>query len=217
MEPPVHEIRSLFLREFTKQLIFNYPIAPVAYLPSQEQLFEHNKATKSEIISPSTTIATIQNKEYLTSAQSERVIFKQEGYDVQAPNKIIAIKEIEGPPPIGQGALASGQKKQPSSQNKQQPGLLDQWLAKPEIESIECRGPGQNLIIKRKGAIMQDQSLLAQEDIQKIIQDLALRARTPLEEGVLKAETPAWSVIGIISEFGGNRFLLQKKKISKSP
>ncbi len=217
MDQPVHEVRSLFLREFVKQLINNYPLTPESYIPSQEYA-EGKKILEPTKYSPTPiTLANMQNKEYAPSASSmERILLpKMEGYD-EGPQKIVTIREIEEDPApllVQQPFAYKQPQNQPPMKKPQQapPSLLDQWLSDATIESIECMGPDQNLIIKRNGSITQSTTHLTQSEIQKLVEDLSKQANIPLAEGILKAETPQWTVIGIVSEFGGSRFLIQKK------
>ncbi|MEK6858398.1 MAG: hypothetical protein AABX53_00610 [Nanoarchaeota archaeon] len=218
MDQPVHEVRSLFLREFVKQLINNCPLTPESYVPSQEYLGEKTIPEPSKSASTPVTVASMQNKEYSPSAQSaERILLpKTEGYD-DGPQKIVMIREIEEDPSRMQQHFAyrPPQNQQPIKKPQQSsPSIVDQWLSDATIEGVECTGPDQNLIIKRNGSITQSTAHLTQSEIQKLVESLSKQANVPLTEGVLKAETPQWTVIGIVSEFGGSRFLLQKKGIS---
>ena len=215
MEPPVHEVRSLFLREFVKQLINNYPLAPESDLSSQTYAEEKTASEPSRMTSAPVTLASIQNKEYAPSTSPlERILLpKTENYD-DGPQKIVAIREVEEEPqPMPQHfTYKTPQNQQPIKKPQQAPpSLLDQWLSDATIESIECTGPDQNLIIKRNGSITQSTAHLTQSEIQKLVEDLSRQAQVPLSEGILKAETPQWAAIGIVSEFGGSRFLIQKK------
>lgn len=216
MDSPPYEVRSLFLREFARQLIINYPLGPELYTPSSEQNLPEQLSNREleKIQISQTSLAEIQNKEYLVSPQESerRITLNQQGYDLQAPQRIIAIKEIDTPPPVMPQAMSSSITSRRPQQAPPKMNTIDQWLTNQAIESVECTGPDQNLIIKRNGSITQSQTRLNQKEIGDIVQELASRSHASFEEGVLKGETKGWSVIGVVSEFGGNRFLLQKKK-----
>lgn len=220
MDQPTYEIRSLFLREFAKQLIINYPLTPEPYLPAEQIQTE----PLIQIPSAPTTVAQVQSKEFTASPQLEErhsALPERELYETQGPQRITAIKEIESPPvaPSMQHAstmpLYAMQRKQ-ALPKAPQLSHLDQWLSDQAIESVECTGPDQNLIVKRNGNITQSSLRLQKEEIKTILEDLAAKAHAPFEEGILKTETKTWSVIGVLSEFGGSRFLLQKKKLERS-
>lgn len=214
MDQPTYIVRSLFLREFAKQLIVNYPLTPETY-QSTEQL--QNEPLR-ETIPLQTSVAQIQNKEFSASPQLEerRIILEPNLYETQNPQRIIAIKEIDNAPPMQAHSSTmpsyAMQKKQPARPLVQL-SHLDQWLVDQSIESVECTGPDQTLIVKRNGTITQSSTRLTKEEIKKILENLATRAQTSFEDGILKADTKTWSIIGVVSEFGGSRFLLQKKKL----
>ncbi len=219
MEPTIHEIRALFLREFVKQIITNYPLGPETPLPSPPTLqpLEEPSLERIRLVPQSPTIIERQVVREVAEpkqTQGRRMVVEEGEYTTAGPSMIVAIQEIdEATPaqvPLGKGFI-------PVNQTPPRPKapLLDQldtWMADQTLESIECSGPDQKLIVKRNGSINQSTLQMTNEEIHDLVKELAERAHATLENGILKAETPAWSALAVISEFGGSRFLIQKKK-----
>lgn len=190
MESP-HEARVLFLREFARHLITNYP-----------QLTE--TAPKAYEEAPASMTPSLQGS----------FIEEKNEHDIVGPHMIVAIREIDD---IPLQQIQPQHRQPPRAQQEtkptKQPGTqVEQWMADPLIENIECSGPNEPLIMKKKGSLVKTAQQLTDAEIKKIIEELSERSGTALEGGILKAEGPAWSAIAVLSEFGGSRFLIQKRK-----
>lgn len=89
-------------------------------------------------------------------------------------------------------------------------GKIDFLLRDREIQSIECPGPGKNLLVKKHNNINTTRITLDQEEITDILYSFALQAKIPVVGGILKAAVGDLVVSAVISEFVGSRFIINK-------
>lgn len=89
-------------------------------------------------------------------------------------------------------------------------GKIEQFLKDPSIQSIECPGPGRNLLLKRYNKINTTKVTLNQVEITNIINNFAQQARIPVVGGILKAAVGDLVISAVVSEFVGSRFILNK-------
>jgi hypothetical protein len=98
------------------------------------------------------------------------------------------------------------QRKFPESPlNKLEPLLRDN-----SIQTIECSGPGRNLLVKRYNKMNITKITLSEEEIRKIINDFSIKTKIPLVGGILRAATENLLVSAVVSEFAGSRFVINK-------
>lgn len=191
---PPHEIRALFLRAFVRQLMLNHPAAerPTIAPFHQESPLERINAPLQQ------TIPATNFNEYQSSDRADTT---------ESPLKIRAIREVDELP------RQPARIPVPQNQQHDSPTQFDYWLHDTALESIECPGPDKSLILKKREGITRSNTYMTNEEIKKLIKELADKAGTRVQDGILKADTPTWSAIATISEFGGNRFLIQKKRL----
>jgi hypothetical protein len=89
-------------------------------------------------------------------------------------------------------------------------GRIDFLLRDREIQSIECPGPGKNLLVKKYNKINTTKITLNQEEITDILYSFAMQAKIPVVGGILKAAVGDLVVSAVISEFVGSRFIINK-------
>lgn len=89
-------------------------------------------------------------------------------------------------------------------------GKLEPLLKDKSIQSLECPGPGKNVLIKRHNQINATKITLSQEDISNTINSFAQEAKIPVMGGILKAAVGDLIISAVISEFVGSRFILNK-------
>lgn len=214
MEPTIHELRALFLREFMRHIIMNYPLSPeliapiLTFQPREEPALEQIRI----VARPGTILERQVVKEPSINTAGRRLVVEEGEYSTVGPQMIVAIQEIDDANPAQ--ASPSRDFLPSQAQPTQKAPLLDQldrWLTDQTLESIECSGPDQKLIIRRAGSINQSTTQMTNDEIHSLINELSERAHVAIENGILKAETSAWSVLAVMSEFGGSRFLIQKK------
>jgi len=89
-------------------------------------------------------------------------------------------------------------------------GRLESFLKDPSIQSIECPGPGRNLLVKRYSKINTTKVTLNQVEITNVINNFAQQARIPIAGGILKAAVGDLVISAVISDFVGSRFIINK-------
>jgi len=99
-------------------------------------------------------------------------------------------------------------------QNSSVPGSgykkIEVLLNDMTVQSIECPGPGKNLIVKRYNQTNITKFTLNPQDITDIINEFSKQARIPVMGGILKAAIGNIIISAIISEFVGSRFIITK-------
>lgn len=87
---------------------------------------------------------------------------------------------------------------------------VESLLRDPTIISIECPGPGRNILVKRYNQINLTRISLNAAEINAIIDDFSKKARIPLVGGILKAAVGNSVISAVVSEFAGSRFIINK-------
>jgi hypothetical protein len=87
---------------------------------------------------------------------------------------------------------------------------IGKLLKDPTVHSIECPGPGKNLMVKRYNQVNITPNILNKDEIKSIIEDFSERARIPIVGGILKAAVGDLMISAVISEFVGSRFIINK-------
>ncbi|MEK6935189.1 MAG: hypothetical protein AABW67_00210 [Nanoarchaeota archaeon] len=89
-------------------------------------------------------------------------------------------------------------------------GKLDIFLKDKAVLSIECQGPGKNVLVKKYDKINLTKTILSQQEITGIINKFSEEARIPVVGGIIKAAVGDLVISAIISEFVGSRFIINK-------
>jgi hypothetical protein len=89
-------------------------------------------------------------------------------------------------------------------------GKIELLLKDNFVQSIECLGPGQNILIKRQNQITPTRLILNSEEIKNIINNFSQNAKIPIVGGVLKAAVGNLIISAVISEFVNSRFIINK-------
>ncbi len=87
-------------------------------------------------------------------------------------------------------------------------GTLDILLKDPLIQSIECSGANQRILIKKSGQTNITQIILTENEIKQIIDTFSQYARIPAVRGILKAAVGDLIISSVSSEFAGSRFII---------
>jgi hypothetical protein len=95
-------------------------------------------------------------------------------------------------------------------------GKLNPLIQDPAVQSIECNGPNENIIVKtpseRKTGI-----ILNKEEIDDIINTFSQSAKIPVSEGVFRAAVGSLFLSGIISEVIGSKFIIKRIRYPTPP
>jgi len=87
---------------------------------------------------------------------------------------------------------------------------IDVLLKDSSIQSIECPGPGRNILVKRYNKINITKIKLTKQEIIDIVSSFSQEARIPIVGGILKAAVGDLVVSAIMSDFVGSRFIINK-------
>jgi hypothetical protein len=89
-------------------------------------------------------------------------------------------------------------------------GKIQQLLMDRHVESIECQGPGKNLLVRKKGKTNVTKYALSKEEISEVIDHFSNQARIPVVGGILKAAVGNIIISAVVSEYVGSRFIINK-------
>jgi len=129
-------------------------------------------------------------------------------YERVEPLKIKTIKEITGT------VLTSNTLNVPA-QSKEGPwAKIDALLKDNLVQAIECPGPEKQLIIHKNNSLTTMPLSFNAEEIKTILENIAQQTQTPFMQGIIKAQTPNYTLTGIVSEFAGSRFIVYKKQVT---
>ncbi|MAE50101.1 hypothetical protein CMI48_04730 [Candidatus Pacearchaeota archaeon] len=114
---------------------------------------------------------------------------------------------------LGRAIINKQIKAQPQSIPEEE-GLekLTPFLNDPAVQSMECVGSGQALIINRFGVKQKASLSLTNEEINELLQTFSEKTHISLNQGVFKATLGKLTLTAVVSEFVGTRFILFKTK-----
>jgi len=165
-----------------------------------------------------TSTVVIPPKEKRELKEIPKAEEKEEPKEIKKKPKVQAIKkkepakkepikkEQEKEEPKGERAIASVEYRASKIQKK-----IDDLIKDKEIKSVECPGPGKQLIVNRSGSIEPINITLNSEEIDDIVKKFSEKSKTTPTAGVLKVTIDNLNITAIISEFIGTRFMIQKK------
>jgi len=78
------------------------------------------------------------------------------------------------------------------------------------LQSIECTGPGKNIVVKKYNRISLTRIKLSQGEIKDVINYYAEKAMIPVIGGILKAAVDDIIISAVDSGFAGSRFIINK-------
>tara|TARA_Y100000310_G_C20117449_1_gene549922 strand:- start:115 stop:564 length:450 start_codon:yes stop_codon:yes gene_type:complete len=89
-------------------------------------------------------------------------------------------------------------------------GKLGSYLNDPSVQSIECPGPGKDIIIKKRNRMETIKISLGEEEITTLINNFSKESMIPMMGGILKAAVGDLIISAVISEFVGSRFIINR-------
>jgi len=192
---PQEYLRTLFLREFTKDLIKNVKIesSPKIKIVSKKIPEKIKEKVENKLQIPVSAFSPINTSNFAVAP-----IIRQKNILVSKKS----LKTLRKPIPI---SLTSPTGEYPEL------GKLNTLVSDVGVEGIECLGPEKNILVKKSGRVQRTNILLTKEDIQKILKDFSEKTRIPLTKGTFKAVLGNLIMTAILSEFVGTKFILQKK------
>ena len=183
--------KTLFLREFTKELILHVPKTPVKKDNHFEKEFQELKVRMKE------KMKDIESDIFPSNIQTKPIILetpKQQPVHF-IPRQIPVIKP---------------QKVQQPQQTVNTLEKLKGILADPKVIMLECPGPDKFILVKTATRVMTTGIKLSKEDISSITENFSKETKIPIIAGLFKAVKDNLMITAIISEVTGSRFILKK-------
>lgn len=209
--------RDLFLEEFVKRLLIK-SLPQKQKIDRNEDIFD--KLDKTAATPPKLDISPYQEtpphleKEIKTEQLGEKTEESQKTEVIEP--KESAQERIMRPLMIMQNPPAFGQ-----VQEGARTGILarlDSFLLDPNVTSISCTGPNQNIVVNKRGGIIQTlQIYFTAPEINDFMKDIAEKTKIPLLPGLFKVIYQNLIITAVISEFIGTRFLIEKRQTPNLP
>ena len=89
-------------------------------------------------------------------------------------------------------------------------GKLNVLLKDNAIATMECPGPERFVTVRRAGQINLTKITLSQKEINDIISGFSEVTRIPIIGGIFRASVGELTIVAVISEFVGSRFIIYK-------
>lgn len=102
----------------------------------------------------------------------------------------------------------------PSNKEKIDLGKINHLLEDPAVTSIECSGPGKNIVVKTYGSTKITNIVLSEKEILEILEKLSKESKIPLSKGMFKAAIKNFIISAITSELIGSRFIITKMPLN---
>lgn len=182
-------IEEKFLEHFVKQLI--------SHSKKQQIIFPQKQEIKS-IPNPNFQIpAKIETHQATIQKIISKPIIKQQFPTPQQQRIPIKIPEY--------------QTKVQTIQNINLTDKIQPILKDPRVQSIECLGPGKNIMVKKDGAVMSTSFSMSKEEIDSFLGNISKETKIPIIAGVFKAALNNLIITAVVSEYVGSRFIIQKR------
>jgi hypothetical protein len=96
-------------------------------------------------------------------------------------------------------------------------GKVDPLIIDSIVKSIECPGPGENLVVQGGMGTKKTGIILTKEEIDDVIQRFSKETKIPAQEGVFKVVAGRLAFLAIISEIVGSKFIIKKMIYEPAP
>lgn len=88
---------------------------------------------------------------------------------------------------------------------------IQQVLRDPSVMSVECAGPGKNLMVNRAGLMSRTPITLSKAEIDNIVNEFSQKTKIPLITGVFKALYNNLLITAVTSDMTDSRFVIEKQ------
>jgi len=78
------------------------------------------------------------------------------------------------------------------------------------VTVIECPGPGKFILVRKAGQINVTKITLSQQEVNETVEGFSERTRIPIIGGIFRATVGEFTIVAVISEFVGSRFIIYK-------
>lgn len=217
--------RIIFLKKFTEEIIFNlseeYESKRRINVEKLKQKFLSQEIQQTEDFNKIVNHKILQPVKYKKSEEkpnlTEKIKEKLSFITNILPHKTLAQKTPQEqqllPLSIETPQQEVVQSIKPEYQPKPQElflGKIEPILQDPLIQSIECPGPGKNILVNKYGKINVTKVMLAREEINEIITNFSNLSQIPLLDGILKAAVGNLMISAVTSDIVGSRFILNR-------
>jgi len=226
----VHKKRAIFLKLFTQELLLNSKPKKEKYVEiksEKEKKSEDIKKLKEPIktekkgekekllpsilssaIKPPAKTTKKRQKEIkkLASPLTPKKKLKRPGL-IKPIRKEISPQKMITPMPSFTQTIPT---QQPVLIGGLNLGKLGGLLADKSVTEIECPGPGKFILVKKVSQVNITRITLSQDEINNIIEAFSEQARIPIISGIFKAAVGDLTILAVISEFVGSRFIIYK-------
>ena len=218
------ELREIFLEEFTKALILavkrerglreirhrtikiKEQPSQIIQLPPPIQIIPPIAQAKLPVASPSPVHQIIPRP--IAPPPRPVPMILPPARPIQMTPPVIAIRaapKVESIPSISIGPLT------PETFRNLGLEKLSALLLDPTVLSVECPGPGKQILVNRANITQVSPITLILDEINNLLKILSERTRIPLIQGVFKVAFGNFIITAVISEFVGTRFVIQKR------
>jgi hypothetical protein len=89
-------------------------------------------------------------------------------------------------------------------------GRLNNLIRDPNVTSIECPGPEENITIRGPRGTRVINLFLSKDEVHQILQIFSQVSKIPIEEGVVRIMVGRLSLSAVVSDVLGSRFIIKK-------
>ena len=197
------ETKVFFLLEFTRELIRNSVKNELIEL--ETILKEEEKDTHQEIIEK------IKKRANPTPTKKEFI----EPFPTAIKTKRLQIPLLRIPEPILPKSLQY--LKPAPTKLKIDLGKLNPLIKDPLVNSMECRGTDEPVIVRGRMGVKKTNIILDKEEIDQTIKKFSETAKIPIYGGILKIVVGRLVLSAIISEIIGSKFIIKKMVYFQNP
>lgn len=213
--------RILFLKKFTEELIIN--ISRKHQIDRKVRIEKLRQKFLNPQISMQQGFKKIINHKILHPVKYPKTDYQEENlvpsiattqkkplfYRKEPPSKLpIPFKKQIQPPSYKKASEVQPEVFAPKEGLKL--GKLEPLLNDKFIQSLECIGPGKNLLVRKYNKISLTKIILSQEEINEIVNSFSQEAKIPLAGGILKAAVGDFLISAVTSEHVGSRFIISR-------
>jgi len=89
-------------------------------------------------------------------------------------------------------------------------GKINPLIRDSMVRTIECYGPGENIVVQGNMGTKKTGIILNREEIEDTIQRFSKETKIPVQEGIFKVVAGRLIFLAIISEIVGSKFIIKK-------
>lgn len=199
-----NDIASVFIKEFTRQLILNSKPKPKV----DPELIERVRAklenkVSNEVLLPKKRLQIVQVSKPIIRRQIPLKSMQMQGFTPSRP-----IPKTNTPFPIQKQTSKIDHTIKDS--DTLELGKLANFIADLSVTGVECPGPNKNVLVNKSGLVQTSTITMSAEEMQAVLKEFSEKTKIPLLPGVFKALYNNLIITAVISEIAGNRFIIEK-------